>query len=402
MPRPVTTKTAVPRAPGIRKIVRDYGTHKTTKYEARVHDKAGGRGLISLGTYDGFDAAKRALTKARRDLDGNSFVPPAAGRALFGVVAADWLASAEVAGLKARTQEGYRSIMAGRLADFSDVPVGQLRYKQLSEFVASLSRGGLSPNSVRNVLAVLRAVLDEAVRQELLPANPATTVKLPKARRYRAGELEVADVERLISFLPERWSLLVEAAAYTGLRAGELAGLHVRDLRLAKRSLRVVGTVVDVRGSLQDDTPKTQAGVRTVSGISAALCARLGIYVSERELHPDDYVFGEDGQPYRHNSFYRYQWKPAVVAAGMPATTFHDLRKFHVTLVAPFLSPKALQDRLGHASVSTTLSVYAGRFKDDEALVGDAVDGLRARHADASGTATQTERVRRLSRLHPQ
>jgi hypothetical protein len=50
MTRPRATKTAVRSAPGIRKIVRDYGTHKVTTYEARIKDVHGGRGLVSLGT----------------------------------------------------------------------------------------------------------------------------------------------------------------------------------------------------------------------------------------------------------------------------------------------------------------------------------------------------------------
>lgn len=380
MARPKTTKTAVRNAPGIRKIVRDYGTHKVTKYEARVNDVHGGRGLISLGTFDGFDAAKRALTKARRDLDGNSFVPPSAGKALFGSVAQDWLASAEVVALKARTREGYRALIAGRLAPLHDVPVGQLRYKRLSQFLADLTADGLSPASVRNVLAVLRAVLDEAVRQELLPANPARSLTPPRPRRTKRQGLEISEVEELIQALPERWSLLVETAAYTGLRAGELAGLKVEQLDLRRRLLRVTRTVVDVKGELLEDTPKTEAGHRTVTGLSMALCARLAAYVAAQGLGPADYVFGADGQPYRHNSFYRYVFRPTLGRLGLAHANFHDLRKFHTTLVAPYLSPKALQDRMGHASVTTTLAVYAGRFKDDDSTLAAAIDKLRDTH----------------------
>jgi len=380
MARPKTTKTAVPKAPGIRKIVRDYGTHKVTKYEARVNDVHGGRGLVSVGTFDGLDAAKRALTKARRDLDGNTFVPPSAGKALFGSVAQDWLASHEVVALKARTREGYRALITGRLAPLHDVPVGQLRKKRLSQFLARLTEDGLSPASVRNVLAVLRAVLDEAVAQELLAANPARSLKPPKPREIKRQGLEISEVEELISALPERWSLLVETAAYTGLRAGELAGLKLEELDLQRRRLRVSRTVVDVKGELLEDTPKTEAGHRMVTGLSTDLCARLAAYVADQGLSSADYLLGAEGQPYRHNSFYRYVFRPACDRVGLPHANFHDLRKFHTTLVAPYLSPKALQDRMGHASVTTTLAIYAGRFKHDDSSLGATIDDLRRTH----------------------
>lgn len=381
MARPITTRTAVRSAPGIRKVVRDYGTHKVTKYEARINDVHGGRGLMNIGTFDGFDVAKRALTKARRDIDGNTFVAPSAGKALFLTVAKDWLASGDVVALKARTREGYRALIAGRLAPLHDVPVGQLRYKRLSQFLADQTTDGLSPASVRNVLAVLRAVLDEAVRQELLPANPARSLAPPRPRRTKRKGLEISEVEELIRALPERWSLLVETAAYTGLRAGELAGLKVKELDVQRRQVRVTRTVVDVKGKLLEDAPKTDAGHRTVTGLSSKLCDRLAAYIGAQGLGPADYVFGAEGQPYRHNSFYRHVFRPALARLGLAHANFHDLRKFYATLVAPHLSPKALQDRMGHASITTTLDIYTGRFKDDDSALGATIDNLRRQNA---------------------
>jgi integrase len=100
--------------------------------------------------------------------------------------------------------------------------------------------------------------------------------------RRRGGLLQ----PELIRALPELRSLLVETAAYTGLRAGELAGLKVERLDLKRRQLRVTRTVVDVKGELLEDTPKTEAGHRTVTGLSTALCARLEGYVAAHGLGP--------------------------------------------------------------------------------------------------------------------
>jgi integrase len=151
---------------------------------------------------------------------------------------------------------------------------------------------GLSPVSVRNVLAVLRAVLGEAVQQELLPANPARSLTPPRPRRVRRQGLEISEVEELIRSLPERWSLLVETAAYTGLRAGELAGLKVEQLDL--RRGQPPGNAHGGRreGRAAEDTPKTEAGHRTVTGLSTALCARLAAYVAAQGLGSADYLFG--------------------------------------------------------------------------------------------------------------
>jgi len=78
--------------------------------------------------------------------------------------------------------------------------------------------------------------------------------------------------------------------------------------------------------------------------------------------------------PLRRSNWYRRDYKPAVVAAGVdPALTFHDLRRTCVALaVAEGAHPKAVQERLGHASIRITLDTYGELFPAlDEKLVGD-------------------------------
>ena len=62
----------------------------------------------------------------------------------------------------------------------------------------------------------------------------------------------------------------------------------------------------------------------------------------------------------------------------LPTTTrFHDLRHFYASaLIAAGLHPKAIQVRLGHATISETMDTYGHLFPDSEDSGRGALDTL--------------------------
>ena len=66
------------------------------------------------------------------------------------------------------------------------------------------------------------------------------------------------------------------------------------------------------------------------------------------------------GSRLHHSNFRRRVFIPACEKAGLKEVTFHDLRRTHATmLVAEGHDLKVIQERMGHRSISTTLSFYA-------------------------------------------
>jgi integrase len=64
-------------------------------------------------------------------------------------------------------------------------------------------------------------------------------------------------------------------------------------------------------------------------------------------------------RPVQRNSF-GHCWREAVAGAGLPpGTRYHDLRHFYASaLIAAGLHPKAIQSRLGHATIAETMDTY--------------------------------------------
>ncbi|MEO7836610.1 MAG: site-specific integrase [Acidimicrobiales bacterium] len=170
-----------------------------------------------------------------------------------------------------------------------------------------------------------------------------------------------------------RYRALVLAAAFTGLRRGELFGLTQTRVDLLHRTI----TVVEQRRQLRDGTlvvgpPKTAAGVRTV--------ALPGPLIPELEAHlatfcapdADALVFtGEKGGPL-HDAVWQSKWAAARRTLDLPHLHFHDLRHVANTLsAASGASTRELMHRMGHASPAAALRYqHATRDRDTATALG--------------------------------
>ena len=128
--------------------------------------------------------------------------------------------------------------------------------------------GGLSSKTVHEIHAIVRNVLDDAVRRGLLVTNPARLAASPRYRRDHHRRRKAWTAEELRGFLDataghhsHRWFWL---AAYTGMRRGELVGLRWRDIECDRRRLSIARTVICVGTRMQEAAGKTPNAARTI------------------------------------------------------------------------------------------------------------------------------------------
>jgi integrase len=99
-------------------------------------------------------------------------------------------------------------------------------------------------------------------------------------------------------------------------------------------------------------------------------------------LSESDLVFpGRRGQHMRHGNFLRRYFRPDVqglVEAGhwlakLGSLRFHDLRHTCASLlIAEGVNPKAIQEQLGHSSITVTLDIYRHLYGTEREKVADA------------------------------
>jgi len=174
--------------------------------------------------------------------------------------------------------------------------------------------------------------------------------------------------------------LLPASCAHSAWTTGCGSDTERRDrLDLPRRRLHVDQTLVDVNGTLSVGQPKTRGSRRTLS-LPQPVLAALAAHLADRT---GELVFtSPDGQPLRRSNFHGRVWTPAVRAAGLvPPPRFHDLRHTHVALlIAAGVPVKAIQERLGHASIVMTMDRYGHLLEVvDEQLLAALDAGLTAR-----------------------
>jgi integrase len=311
-------------------------------------------------------AAKSFLSEVGADIARGQWIDPRGGQMLF----ADW----ERAWSMARVvRESTKVTDEGRIRTHLLPEFGERRLKDITpisvrSWVARLCQYR-APKTVRHCHALLSTMLGDAITEGLLLTNPCRGTRMPAPSASIARFLTPAEIEALVAATPEHYRPVVVVAVSTGLRWGELAGLRPEYVDVSRRQLRVVETLSEVRGTMTMGPPKTPRSARRVSLPAQAIDA----LTTAMAVRDQEYVFvTETGFPMRRHNFGRRVFKPALVRAGIDSRTrFHDLRHTHVALlIAAGVPVKAVQERLGHTSIVTTMDRYGHLLESvDEAVL---------------------------------
>jgi len=186
-------------------------------------------------------AAKAWATKREQAVRGGQ--DPDAGRLLVSDWAEQWWTSRVVERSTAGADRGrYRAVVD----EFGDRRLEAVTVLAVQSWVSRLVKQDRSASTVRKYHAVLSSMLGAAVRERLIPDNPCRFVQLPTLPGGRDVYLTRDEVDRVVAVLDEPNATIVLTLAYTGLRWGELAGLHAGRLDMLRRRMEVVDVLEEV------------------------------------------------------------------------------------------------------------------------------------------------------------
>lgn len=247
---------------------------------------------------------------------------------------------------------------------WKDVPVAAITRQDVKAWAAQLRRDGLGPESVRRAVHLLSASLSAAVDAEIIDANPAARLKL--AGGAQAGEryLTRDEYDALREQLPTTFDqLIADLLVNTGLRWGEMAGLHWKRVDLKRGVLRVVETYDETetvmkaypKGKRVRDVPLTPGLVAALGAMRPMLAEPCGVDHPVGRC-PGPLVFTTDrGAPLRNSNWAFRVWKPAVEASRVGHVRPHDLRHSYASwLLQQGVSLADVGKLLGHVSPQTT------------------------------------------------
>jgi integrase len=291
--------------------------------------------------------------------------------------------------LKPKTRIEYEANLRNHvLPTFGDKPVGAIDALSVRQFVSALRGDGLEHGTVKKAKAVLSMVLGSAAEAGAIKANPCANIKIGRAARREMVFLTADEVEALADAIVEPYGTLVRFAAYTGLRAGEIAALRVGRLDMLRRRVEVAESLSIVPGQGLVFGPTKNYQRRTVP-LPAFLADELAEHLASRgSPGREALVFtSQQGAPLRQHHFYWRHFKPAVQRARLDVQPrFHDLRHTCVALlIAEGAHHLTIMRRLGHSSIQVTLDTYGHLFPELEEDVTQRLDAVgraaRSRHA---------------------
>lgn len=295
--------------------------------------------------------------------------------------AREWLATRLGRGgepLRPRVRELYESeLRLHILPELGTIPIGRLRPATVRSWYADLVRDGPGASTVAKCYRLLRAILNTAVEDGLVVANPCTITGAGAEHAAERALPTVAQVFQLADTVDVRYRALVLLAAFSGLRRGELFGLRREHVDLENSSL----VVEQQRQQLADGThvigpPKSEAGRRVVALPKEAfepLVEHLARFVG---AEPSSWVFTGDKGGLLREAVWQQEWVRARRAVGLPDLHFHDLRHLAATLAASTgAGVKEIMYRIGHSSSRAALR-YQHASQQRDRTIAEAISEL--------------------------
>jgi integrase len=313
-------------------------TRTTKKGEKRYHaalwtEKADGTRKQVWRTFELKRDAEAYLDAQSQLARQGEFIEPS--RLTFGQFAEEWLEKyPQLTQLKGSSLEAYHSIIKRHLLPaFGPMRLTAIKAATIErDFKAALAHDR-TPKTQRNILLVLRRMLETAVQWDYLRINPfhlRGKVTLPKRDDSQKGRaLNPDEIKRLLDACQEEAYPIVATAVLTGMRRGEVFGLKWTDVDFQKMQIHVQRAVWWKRSRMWETrgyefaTPKSRMSVRRID-MSSELKRILLEHKLRRPAKEMNLVFAkEEGTPVDPGPFIRDLFKPAVERAGLGSLRFH-------------------------------------------------------------------------------
>jgi integrase/recombinase XerD len=242
-----------------------------------------------------------------------------------------------------QTAERYASSLIQCQPYLAGQPINLIDRKTLQRMVTDRRASGITNATIKRDLTAISSVLEFAIGQEWLEANPALAVA--KTITERRDPI-VLPTEESLSYMAGRldpvWRDFMISARLTGLRITELCSVRHRDLNATGMTLHVP----KAKGNKPRTIDLTQAAVDVLARQPKGGCQEL-FHRAGKPL-----IFASARFKVKLNLAQKAAQKAGIEFARF---RFHDLRHLYaVEYLRQGGSIYMLQQQLGHASITTT------------------------------------------------
>lgn len=230
-------------------------------------------------------------------------------------------------------------------------------------------KGGLSAKTVKSHIVIIKQALKEAVKSNLILANPSEYVVMPKIKRYEPNFYTAAQIQELLSAAQnsQLYGIIYFTVCF-GLRRSEVLGLKWDSVNFELNTLTIKHTVVRFTSTIEKDQTKNISSYRSFPLTEETKNMLIKLKEKEEanrnlfgsEYINNDYIFKRDNGKTYSPDYISRGFSKILSINNLPHIRFHDLRHSCASLlVANGFNLKDIQEWLGHADIQTTANIYA-------------------------------------------
>jgi integrase/recombinase XerD len=242
-----------------------------------------------------------------------------------------------------------------------ELTVKQLTKHELKLFITWIAELGMLSSSQSRVISGIKIFFSYLLLEEVILTDPSILLQSPKLSRKLPDTLGIHEINKLIGAIDHstpqgmRDKAIIEVLYGCGLRVSELAELRISGINIENQYIRVIG-----KGNKERIVPIGQAALKYIR-----------LYLTEIRLHLDikkgheDYVFlSRLGGRLSRISIFNIVKTLAINAGIHKNISPHTFRhSFATHLIEGGADLRAVQEMLGHASITTT-EIYTHLDRD--------------------------------------
>lgn len=272
--------------------------------------------------------------------------------------------------------------------------VAKLTYEDIYQFrehfrrkVAPNSDNPLSTNTINKIVILLKKIFDVGLRKGYYTTNPVKLLKKLPIEKTKMQFWTVKEFQQFLTlFEPEEYNikLLFTLLFFTGLRLGEALALTWQDIDFSTNTIHITKSVYVNKGVSYISSTKTKAGTRRII-INKKLSQELQYWQQQQKHLLEQFtsdsmslqVFQSSPITITKNSIEKQYKKILERDATLKKIRIHDFRHSHASLLInqgeDYL---VVKERLGHASITTTIDTYSHLYPSKQKDLADKLDDL--------------------------
>jgi integrase len=288
------------------------------------------------------------------------------------VLAGHWIQSVRMK-VKESTYSRYCHLLQSHIIPrLGDMAAEDLSTENVEAYLNTLltqgrldGKGGLSSKTVKDILGLLKELMQFAQKNSIVTNCFIDDITLKYVKKEKEI-LNESDRIRLVAYMTkvsEPIRIGIVLCLYTGLRVGELCGLHWQDIDMENKVLYVKNTMLRIQDYSENKKTKTKLICSSPKSKSSVRYIPLPDFLVELleplRSDPEAYFLSGEEDHRIEPRYMQMQFKKYLKECEIRDVSFHCLRHTFSTIsLRSGMDSKTLSELLGHSSVNITLNNY--------------------------------------------